>query len=235
MQVWVQNLFALNKYYVLHFYSGIKFCSGIKSLNLYPFYKQNPIYMEGTNLIGAKITAIRLTKKITTEELAERCGFSKKMIEKLEAGAAIPSLGHLIKIARVLGVRLGTFMDDLDQLGPVVTRKGEANTGAYFSSSNNETGSGLTFHPLAGDKSGRHFEPFLIDIAPSPAPVTHLSAHEGEEFLYVLSGEIEISYGKESYHLYEGDSIYYDSVVDHHVHAATHKPARILAVVYAPF
>ncbi len=187
------------------------------------------------NLIGAKIAAIRENKNLTTEELAERCGFSKKMVEKLEAGAAIPSLGHLIKIARVLGVRLGTFMDDLDHLGPVVTRNGEANSGNHFSTSNNETGSGLTFHPLAGDKSGRHFEPFLIDIAPSPAPVTRLSAHEGEEFIYVLSGEIEISYGKESYHLLAGDSIYYDSVVDHHVHAATDQPAKILAVVYAPF
>jgi transcriptional regulator with XRE-family HTH domain len=191
--------------------------------------------MEEMNLIGAKITAIRQNKNITVEELAERCGFSKKMVEKLEAGAAIPSLGHLIKIARVLGVRLGTFMDDLDHLGPVVTRKGKADSGAHFSTSNNEAGSGLTFHPLAGDKSGRHFEPFLIDIAPSPAPVTHLSAHEGEEFIYVLSGEVEISYGKDNYRLSEGDSIYYDSVVDHHVHAATGEPAKILAVVYAPF
>ena len=191
--------------------------------------------MEEMNLIGAKITAIRQNKKITTQELAERCGFSNAMIEKLEAGAAIPSLGHLIKIARVLGVRLGTFMDDLDQLGPVVTRKGKALSGAHFSTSNNETGSGLIFHPLAGDKSGRHFEPFLIDIVPSPFPVTRLSAHEGEEFIYVLTGEIEISYGKDTYRLSEGDCIYYDSVVDHHVHAATGQPAKILAVVYAPF
>ena len=191
--------------------------------------------MEERNLIGAKITAIRLSKNITTEELAERCGFTKKMVEKLEVGAAIPSLGHLIKVARVLGVRLGTFLDDLDQLGPVVSRKGEAMSGSLFSTSNNESGSGLTFHPLAGDKSGRHFEPFLIDVAVSPAPVTRLSAHEGEEFIYVLSGEIEISYGKDTYRLSEGDSIYYDSVVDHHVHAAAGEPARILAVVYAPF
>lgn len=191
--------------------------------------------MKEFNLIGAKITTIRQNKKISTGELAERCRFTTKMVEKMETGEAIPSLGHLIKVARALGVRLGTFLDDQEKLGPVVSRKGEAQLGTGFSTSNNEAGSSLAFYPLAGDKSGRHFEPFLIDIAPNHASETRLSAHEGEEFIYVLSGEIEISYGKETYRLSEGDSIYYDSVVDHHVHAATSEPARILAVVYAPF
>jgi transcriptional regulator with XRE-family HTH domain len=186
-------------------------------------------------LVGPKICSIRQNKNVTMDELAERCGFSVKMMEKIESGETIPSLGHLIKVARVLGVRLGTFLDDNDRLGPVISRKGYMKTGSGFSTTNNESGSGLTFHPLAGDKSGRHFEPFLIDIAPSPAEVTHLSAHEGEEFIYVLSGKIEISYGKECYQLTDGDSIYYDSIVDHHVHSANGEPAKILAVVYAPF
>jgi len=185
--------------------------------------------------VGPKITAIRQSKKVTTEELAERCGFSHALMERIEKGETLPSLGHLIKVARVLGVRLGTFLDDAERLGPVVSRKGTAQPGTGFSTSNNETGSGLTFHPLAGDKSGRHFEPFLIDIAASPATATRLSAHEGEEFIFVLAGEIEIAYGKELYHLSEGDSIYYDSVVDHHVHSANGAAAKILAVVYAPF
>ena len=187
------------------------------------------------NLVGSKITTIRQSKKVGIEELAERCGFSNNMMEKIEKGDTIPSLGHLIKVARALGVRLGTFLDDNDRLGPVVSRKGQMQEGAGFSTTNNDTGSGLTFHPLAGDKSGRHFEPFLIDIAPSPASITHLSSHEGEEFIYVLSGEIEISYGKERYRLEQGDSIYYDSVIDHNVHSANGEPAVILAIVYAPF
>lgn len=187
------------------------------------------------NLVGSKIASIRQSKKVGMEELAERCGFTLKMMEKIEKGETIPSLGHLIKVARVLGVRLGTFLDDNDRLGPVVSRNGQMQQGTGFSTTNNDTGSGLTFHPLAGDKSGRHFEPFLINISPSSSSVTHLSAHEGEEFLFVLSGEIEISYGKEAYRLAQGDSIYYDSVVDHHVHSANGEPAVILAIVYAPF
>jgi transcriptional regulator with XRE-family HTH domain len=191
--------------------------------------------MMENNLVGSKITSIRESKNVGIEELAERCGFSKNMMEKIENGDTIPSLGHLIKVARVLGVRLGTFLDDNDRLGPVISRKGQAQEGSGFSTTNNDTGSGLTFHPLAGDKSGRHFEPFLINIASSAASITHLSAHEGEEFIYVLSGEIEISYGRERYRLAQGDSIYYDSVVDHNVHSANGEPAVILAIVYAPF
>ena len=78
-------------------------------------------------------------------------------------------------------------------------------------------------------------EPFIVEINPSATTEFVQSSHEGEEFMYVLKGNIEINYGKNVYTLAEGDSIYYDSVVDHHVHAANNEPAKILAVVYAPF
>lgn len=77
-------------------------------------------------------------------------------------------------------------------------------------------------------------EPFLIDVE-LHSDDFELSSHEGEEFIYVLKGEIEVIYGQEKYRLGEGDSIYYDSVVPHHLHAAGENDARILAVVYTPF
>ncbi len=86
------------------------------------------------------------------------------------------------------------------------------------------------------DKSGRHMEPFLIDVAPSEDGVDFvLSTHEGEEFIYVLEGVLEINYGKNTYILEEGDSIYYDSIVAHHVHAAADNTAKILGVIYTPY
>jgi quercetin dioxygenase-like cupin family protein len=78
-------------------------------------------------------------------------------------------------------------------------------------------------------------EPFLIDIAPSRNVDFILSTHEGEEFIYVLEGIVEINYGKHTYVLEEGDSIYYDSIVAHHVHAYNGSPSRILGVVYTPY
>jgi quercetin dioxygenase-like cupin family protein len=93
----------------------------------------------------------------------------------------------------------------------------------------------MEYHPLAQQKAGRHMEPFVIDINPEDSPEFQLSAHEGEEFIYVMQGEVEIVYGKETYKLGEGDSIFYDSIVKHHVHGAPGKSAKILAVVYIPF
>jgi len=185
--------------------------------------------------VGEKIATIRKQKTISVEELAERCGFTSPMMAKIEENEAIPSLGHLIKVARALGVRLGTFLDDMDQLGPVVTRNGDIKKGTSFSNQNSSARLNLDFFPLASDKSGRHMEPFIVDINPSTTSDFTQSSHEGEEFIYVLKGLIEIKYGKEIYSLSEGDSIYYDSVVDHHVHSANELPAKILAVVYAPF
>ena len=78
-------------------------------------------------------------------------------------------------------------------------------------------------------------EPFIIDINPETTPEYKLSAHEGEEFIYVMEGEVEVEYGKEKYALKAGDSIYYDSIVKHHLHGAPGKSAKILALVYIPF
>ncbi len=191
--------------------------------------------MTTTKNVGEKITSIRTQKSISISELAERCGFSSEMMAKIEENESIPSLGHLIKVARALGVRLGTFLDDMDQLGPVITRNGELKKGTSFS--NNETSAkwNLNFFPLATDKSGRHMEPFIVEISRQSSSVFSQSSHEGEEFIYVLSGSIEIRYGKSIYFLSQGDSIYYDSVVDHLVSTTDETPAKVLAVVYAPF
>ena len=52
--------------------------------------------------------------------------------------------------------------------------------------------------------------------------------------IYVLEGEVEIKYGKETYQLKAGDSIYYESIVAHHVHSFGSEKAKILAIVYTP-
>ena len=188
-------------------------------------------------IVGSKIKGIRESKNLSVEEIAERSGLSVEQINSVENDVNLPSLGPLIKIARALGVRLGTFMDDNDSLGPVVCRaeNRESDSSISFSNGATDARKHMEYHPLAQQKAGRHMEPFVIDIHPEETPEFQLSAHEGEEFIYVMSGEIEIVYGKETYRLKEGDSIFYDSIVKHHVHGAPGKCAKILAVVYIPF
>ena len=184
--------------------------------------------MGNNKIIGAKIKNIRESKQLSIEEVAERSGLGIEQIERIEGNLDFPSLAPLIKIARVLGVRLGTFLDDQAELGPVVCRKKDSEAdGIGFTNNATQGHKHMDYHSLSQDKSGRHMEPFLIEIAPSEEGEDFiLSTHEGEEFIYVLNGVVEINYGKNTYILEEGDSIYYDSIVAHHVHAAADNKAR---------
>ena len=197
----------------------------------------NRLMPNNNTFVGSKIKGIRESKNLTIEEIAESSGLSVEQISSIENDQNLPSLGPLIKIARALGVRLGTFMDDNDALGPVVCRAEDRERDSSISFSNGATDARkhMEYHPLAQQKAGRHMEPFIIDINPTEQQEFKLSAHEGEEFIYVMDGEVEIEYGKEKYMLKEGDSIFYDSIVKHHVHGAPGKSAKILAVVYIPF
>ena len=194
--------------------------------------------MGNNKIIGAKIKSIRESKQLSLEDVAERSGLAIEQIQRIENNVDFPSLAPLIRIARALGVRLGTFLDDQSELGPVICRKKDSNETNSIGFTNNasQERKHMEYHSLSQDKSGRHMEPFLIDIVPSEEGVDFvLSTHEGEEFIFVLEGVVEINYGKNTYILEEGDSIYYDSIVAHHVHAAADNQAKILGVVYTPY
>ena len=191
--------------------------------------------MDCTNIIGEKIKALRTVKEISVEELAERTGLALEQIERIENNVDIPSLAPLLKIARALGVRLGTFLDDQsEEAGPAVCRRGEADDTISFSNNTVDARRHMHYHSLSRSKADRHMEPFIIDIDANEENRFTLSAHEGEEFIMVLKGVLEINYGKSTYVLEEGDTIYYDSIVPHHVHAFEGQAARILAVIYTP-
>lgn len=191
--------------------------------------------MSAEKKIGAKLRQLRDAKQMTIEQLAEQSHCQAEQIRQLEEGALVPSLTPLMEISRALGVRLGTLLDDDPLDGPVVFDSTRAPNVIRFSGKDpNATSSNLDFYSMGAGKRDRHMEPFMIDVKPRSGEAPPLSAHEGEEFIFVLSGAIQINYGKTTYELEAGQSIYYDSVVPHDVHAKGDENARILAVVYAP-
>ena len=191
--------------------------------------------MSKNKKLGERIKQLRESKFISPEEMAERSGLDISQIIQIEDTENLPSLAPLIKIARVLGVRLGTFLDDNDETGPIISRKEQHNKTISFSTSDTKEHRHMDYYALSASKSGRHMEPFIIHVSPAEAsPGFVTSTHEGEEFIYCLEGCVEITYGNGTYLLEEGDSIYYDSIVAHHVHAADERGAKILAVVYTP-
>ncbi len=165
--------------------------------------------------------------------LADATGLDKDFIETMLEEDVYPPLGPLMKIARALGVRLGTFLDDQETSDPFIVR--EAERAAEFSvlgSKNKATA--LNFYALGKGKTDRHMEPFFVEIMPESAKEKVLSSHEGEEFIAVISGSIEVIYGNKIHVLNAGDSIYYNSVVPHYVSCASDEKAEIHAVIYIP-
>ena len=206
--------------------------------------------MASKNSPGKRIAELCNTYNVSLETLSERSGVSIELIRLIKEEDLIPDLAPLIKIARALGVRLGTLLDDQEELGPVITRAGTAGDTSRFKTGLPEGVRGLpaggelpamaggsdehghTFKALAPDKSGRHMEPFIVDIAPDS--VQKMTSHEGEEFIHVLYGSMLLEYGSHSHVLHKGDSIYYDSIVPHRVVSADSNPLQILAVIYSP-
>ena len=190
--------------------------------------------MDSTKIVGAKIKALRETREISVAELAERTGLAEEQIARIEDNIDIPSLAPLIKIARALGVRLGTFLDDQDDHGAVVCRKQETSDTISFSNNSMDARTHMHYRALSKSKADRHMEPFIIDIDNTENIDYVLSSHEGEEFIFVMEGTVEVAHGKKKYVIEAGDTIYYDCIVPHHVHGYEGQAAKILAVVYTP-
>jgi len=167
---------------------------------------------------------------MSVEDLAKNAGVEASLVRKAEEGEVYPPLGVLVKLSRALGQRLGTFMDDQVRPDPVITRCEERTEEA---AAHKEGAVGkYHYYPLAKGKTDRHMEPLYIVIQPCEDDCA--SSHEGEEFVIVVKGEVELVYSKERYHLKEGDSMHYNSVVPHHLGAANGEAAEIFAVVYTP-
>lgn len=187
--------------------------------------------MSSSQLLGTRIRTYREKLGLSVEDLAKNAGLDAALVNNVEDSSVYPSISVLVKLSRALGQRVGTFMDDQFVDGPIIVRAGERRE-----EKTPHRGAGpVNYHyfPLGKGKTDRHMEPFYIVIEPSDEP--SLSSHEGEELIIVVSGEIEVQFGKEVQRLQAGDSIYYNSVVPHLVRAGGNERAAIYAVVYTPF
>ncbi|WP_291322461.1 cupin domain-containing protein [Desulfonatronospira sp.] len=183
--------------------------------------------------IGKKIKKYREMEEVGLEELAKRSGLDAEFIRSVEEDNMYPSLGPLLKIARGLGVRLGTFLDDTVVQDPLIVRR-EDRQEELTMLKGKEKPAALKFYSLGKGKSDRRMEPFFIEVLPESAREKKLSSHEGEEFIIVVSGEIELIYGQSTYNLKAGDSVYYNSIVPHNLAAGGDNPAGIYAVLFFP-
>ena len=174
----------------------------------------------------------RQRQKLSIEDLADRTTLSAEFIKAVEDDDMYPSLRPLVKLARALGVRLGTFLDDQVSSDPLVVRLAEREEELTMHPDGKEPG--VVFHSLGRGKTDRHMEPFFIELLPKSCQDDTLSSHEGEEFIVVHSGRMRLLYGQEETILSPGDSVYFNSVVPHNVACHGGEKAEIYAVLYFP-
>lgn len=160
--------------------------------------------------IGPKIRELRKAKKLGLVQLGEHSGLSPGLLSKIERGQLIPTLPTLLRIALVFGVSLEHFF--AAEEGPVVAvvrredrirlpdRPGGAP--AYY------------FESLDFPVTDRRMEAYLADF-PENARPSAPHAHEGAEFVYVLSGRLHLDLAGKPVTLEAGDAMYFDPSVPH--------------------
>ncbi len=183
--------------------------------------------------VGQRITKFMEQMGLSIDELAVRTGLEKKFLQAVREDDVYPSLGPLLKIARALGVRLGTFVDDQVSEDPLIIRKADRKSELSMLRAKDRPVASK-FYSLGRGKTDRHMEPFFIEMLPESSKEKKLSSHEGEEFMVIISGQLEVIYGNETHILGPGDSIYYNSIVPHWAGCADEEGASIYAVLYFP-
>jgi quercetin dioxygenase-like cupin family protein len=141
---------------------------------------------------------------------------------------AQPQLGTVIKLSKALNSAFGRLVSGVGDKLYSITRKNERRTVSRSTSQKSQK-QVYVYKSLAPDVKGRHMEALLVQLEEDPEK--EVSVHEGEEFIFVLDGVVEMGIGEDNFELEPGDSVYYLSTTPHHI-AAKRDKATILAVLY---
>ena len=183
--------------------------------------------------VGEKVRELRESKGLSLQDLANRTGYSSALLSQVENHFISPPLGGLIKIAKALEVKVGTFFGDEPRESYAIVRRDERKHISRFASKEGVS-YGYSYESLGFDKKDRQMEPFLVTLEPATVKSEKLSSHDGEEFIFILEGEMEAILGDHKDVLYPGDCIYYDSTIPHKVQCHREIPTKILAVLWTP-
>ena len=175
--------------------------------------------------IGIKINQLRKKNGLTQEELADRCELSKGFISQVERGLTSPSIATLIDILECLGTNLKDFFNESSQEKIVFTKQD------VFEKDDKDEGNMITW--LIPNAQKNDMEPILINIEPGGRSVLH-PPHEGEEFGYVISGNIYVHLGNKKFKAKKGDSFYFRPTSDHYLHNNGKTRATVLWVASPP-
>ena len=172
--------------------------------------------------IGAKLKELRILKGLTQEELADRAELSKGFISQLERDLTSPSIATLMDILQCLGTSIGEFFNETPE-EQIVFGKTD-----YFEKHDQELKNEIKW--IIPNAQKNMMEPILLTLEPGGETYPD-NPHEGEEFGYVLQGNISIHIGSKTYKAKKGESFYFVSDKKHYLSS---KAGAILIWVSSP-
>lgn len=161
--------------------------------------------------IGVRIRKLRMQQGRTIQEVADLCHFSKALLSKIETGKVVPAIATLTKIASVLGVKVSVLMEEDNTFNVAVTPDMSPCSDAFVA-----TSKGYAIYGLAPHFLNKKMQPMLISSSKKDVK-PHSVSHEGEEFIYVLEGCVQIHIGNIEYVLNQGESVYFECANKHGV------------------
>ena len=172
--------------------------------------------------IGAKLKELRILKGLTKEELADRAELSKGFISQLERDLTSPSIATLMDILQCLGTSIGEFFNETPE-EQIVFGKTD-----YFEKHDLELKNEIKW--IIPNAQKNMMEPILLTLEPGGETYPD-NPHEGEEFGYVLQGNISIHIGSKTYKAKKGESFYFVSDKKHYLSS---KAGAVLIWVSSP-
>lgn len=178
--------------------------------------------------VGERIRILREEKGLSLEDLSKTTGFAVDFLSQIEKSEVKPQLGTVIKLSKALDSAFSRLVSGVGDKLFSITRKNERKV---ISRSTAKKGKAqlYTYKSLAPEVKGRHMEALIVQLEKNIDK--EMSVHDGEEFIYVMEGEVVLKIGEEEFSLEPGDSVYYLSTIPHMI-AAKEDRATILAVVY---
>lgn len=178
--------------------------------------KSNPVKRS----MGGLLKARRAEFKLTLQEIADRSGLSAAFLSQVERGKATPSIVSLISIAKALETDIHYFITP--PAAKSMVRR--ANQPEMI-----DIDSPVTYTRLDADIRNQRMNALIMELPPNTElPVVHRD--EGEDFFFVLEGEVEQTIGDNVFILRKGDSAHHNTQVDHSVRNKSRKAAKLIWV-----
>lgn len=178
--------------------------------------------------IGERIKKSRNDRGLSLRELAAKVDLSASFLSQIEQGKASPSIENLKKIATSLDVKVSYLIEDEEEKNNTeLVRTSERK---YIESLDSNTKMAL----LTSSNMDKSMEPILYEIGPYGESGRNYYTHNGEEFIFIVEGQLDVYINDEIHSLNEGDSLYFKSTQKHRFKNNTDKVSRAIWVVNPP-